>query len=287
MMVSPLLTQWLLQPGGLSRRLAEIQDDAGLTGKNLGELIGYDPANVSRVRNGTQVPGEDVIRRWCWACRADDQAGDLVALRNQAELRHIPWKTRFAVGMEGTQRAYTELYRRATSVWAWGGMYIPGSLQTEEYARAVLTVWSQAPLVPGDVEEAVEQRRRRAAYVGDGQHTHRFVFSEAALMSGPCEDRDLLDQLDALTEAAQRPGVEMRVIPLRGGIRVIVPELFAIYTVDGSSFVITEGVTGEHEWTDPEMVAEYVDLYWRLVVASTIEVSDMIDRAREAIRARQ
>lgn len=286
---NPLLRQWLNQPEGLATRLAEMQDDAGLTGKALAEMIGYSASNVTRTRAGEQVPSEETIRRWCWACRADDQADELAALARQATQRHIPWRSRVAVGMGDVQAAYTELHRQSTSVWAWGGMWIPGPLQTRRYAEAILTVFSKAAGVPGDVAEAVEARLERAGYVGDGEHTYRFAVSEAAVLSGPADDRALLEQIAVLDAMARGvPGVELWIQPLKGKQTVAALELFSIYTVAGTAFVIAEGATGETEWTDPAVVAEYVDLFWRVCADSVTgpEASDLLARCRRTVEDR-
>src|SRR5690606_11824352 len=72
----------------------------------------------------------------------------------------------------------------ATRIRVFEPMFVFGPLQTEDYARAVITATKN----PDDTEEFVEQRvrlrleRQRQVYAGDPPPTH-VVLSEAAVRS--------------------------------------------------------------------------------------------------------
>jgi hypothetical protein len=50
-------------------------------------------------------------------------------------------------------RPFAEIEREATSIRTWEPLIVPGLLQTEDYARALITSWQ-----PGDAAETVEQQ---------------------------------------------------------------------------------------------------------------------------------
>ena len=50
-------------------------------------------------------------------------------------------------------RPFAEIEREATSIRTWEPLIVPGLLQTEAYARALITGWQ-----PGDAAETVEQQ---------------------------------------------------------------------------------------------------------------------------------
>lgn len=273
-MKNPLLNQWLNQPGGLIPKLAQMRSDAGLDQKRLAELLGVAPSTVSRALSGDTIPSDGLVSRWARACGAEDQIDDLLRLRAGATQRHMPWRQRFAVGIGGVQQAYNELHRRADMIWGWSGAYLPGAIQTRAYARAIMTGTSAGIRLPQDVEDGVEKRMIRSQYVGDGTHQYRLYMSEAALVSGPLPDPALVvEQRQHLKAVAKRKGVDLRVVPLRHGLQTSVMDIFEIITVDGETFVMTEHLVGETEWTDPDDVERYIDLFHR-IGAEAVPISD-------------
>lgn len=281
-----MLTQWLTQPGGLARRLAEMADQAGYNGADLADLIGRDPGTVSRYLAGKVVPPVDVIRAWCEVCDRGDQIGLLAEIHGEATAKRIGWRNRVAIGVEDTQVAFTTLHRRASLVRAHSGPYIPGPLQTAGYAAAMLEAYTRSVGKPAeDVQAAVDARMERAALVGEAGHSYRFVIHEAALVAGPASHETLLEQCTHLL--TKLPDAEIRVYPLRGGLPVIGMSTYAIYTIAGVSFVIEETTTDDHEWQTAGEVEQFAAHFERMVAACVPveDTRDVIDIARRRLAA--
>ncbi|MGH3900805.1 MAG: helix-turn-helix domain-containing protein [Pseudonocardiaceae bacterium] len=63
----------------LGYRLRDLRKDAGLTGRGLATLAGWNSSKISKIEYGKQTPTEDDIRVWCHHCQAHDQIPDLIA----------------------------------------------------------------------------------------------------------------------------------------------------------------------------------------------------------------
>jgi transcriptional regulator with XRE-family HTH domain len=285
-MDNPLLTQWLTQPGGLARRLADMAERAGLNGADLANLVGRDPGTISRYLNGRVVPPVEVIRAWCEVCDQVEQTQVLLDLQAEADAKNIPWRRRVAIGVEGTQEAFTVLHRRSTLVRMHSGPYIPGPLQTGGYAAAMLEAYARSVAAPVEgIREAVEHRMARAELVGTTGHDYRFVIHEAALISGPPSHETLLEQANHLM--AMLPECDIRILPLRGGLPVVGMSTYAIYTIDDSPFVIEETTTDDHEWQTVTEVQAFEAHFERMTDACVPveETRDVIDLARRRLAA--
>ncbi len=265
MVSNPIIKQWLTQPGGLVAQLDEVREAAGYDQKQLAERLGVHPSTISRVLSGQQVPAGDLVTRWCRACGAEERINELQAMRARSRRRHLPWRDRFAHGFGGVQEAYNALHDQADSVWAWSSNFIPGPLQTESYARAIMQAAADGARIPGDVEEGVQQRMIRTQFVGDGIHSYRFAMTEAVLMGGPIVDEALhAEQVEHLRRMSTRPNTAIVILPFRHGQTVIASDIFEIVTVDQTPFVLSEHATGETEWTSAADVEMYIDLFARI-----------------------
>ncbi|WP_420883969.1 Scr1 family TA system antitoxin-like transcriptional regulator [Micromonospora sp. CPCC 205547] len=188
--------------------------EAGETAESLAERIGVDPKTAARWVSPGRVPhprhraavsralGREVGELW----------PDVVRRREPAWFR--PW---------------AEVEREATSLRSFEPSVLPGLLQTEAYADAVL---SSGPLADDEVEGYVAARLARQAAVFDRPRPPMtvFVIDEAALRRG--EPELMHPQLDHLIVMAQRPRVLLHVLPLRAGFHPGQAGAFVIASFD-------------------------------------------------------
>jgi hypothetical protein len=115
-------------------------------------------------------------------------------------------------------RPFAEIEREATSIRTWEPLNIPGLLQTEDYARALITAWQ-----PGDSIETVEQHvtarmeRQRLLERADPPLIWAII-GEAALrnpVGSPAIQHAQLTHL--LDVEAAHPRLIIQVIPLTAG----------------------------------------------------------------------
>ena len=188
--------------------------EAGETAESLAERVGVDPKTAARWVTPGRVPhprhrsavsralGREVGELW----------PEVVRRREPAWFR--PW---------------AEVEREATSLRSFEPSVLPGLLQTEAYAHAVL---SSGPLADDEVEGYAAARVARQAAVFDRPRPPLtvFVVDEAALRRG--EPEIMQPQLDHLVAMAGRPRVLLHVLPLRAGFHPGQAGPFVIASVD-------------------------------------------------------
>ncbi|MFI1730162.1 helix-turn-helix domain-containing protein [Streptomyces acidicola] len=137
------------------------------------------------------------------------------------------WWDEFDDTIGPAARDLAELESRSTVLRTHEPMFIPGVLQTEDYARAVLSETERDPqLVDRYVQFRLERQRILAT---DSPVTYRAVIHEAALhvrVGGP---EVMRAQLLRLMEASRLPNVTVQVFPFKSGVYSAYSQSFAIF----------------------------------------------------------
>ncbi|MGH3736674.1 MAG: helix-turn-helix domain-containing protein [Micromonosporaceae bacterium] len=194
------LEEWLTQPGGLADRLRAARLRAGLTGGQLAERNGWQQPKVSKIENGKQAPSISDIEAWMATCGlGEPDASELVHRLQQVTARHRDWRRRMRQGQVSIQTSVNELFREATRCRDFATCFVPGLLQTAEYARVPL---GQGVILHGasadELDEAVVTRMRRQRFLYDASKTFEFLLAEPVLRWLSCPPAVMLGQLDRL-----------------------------------------------------------------------------------------
>jgi len=265
----------------LAARLATLRAVAGLSGNALAKRMGVVQSRVWKIEHGDLLPGEQDIKEWMRATGAEAAAGELAELlaaaRSEQAFGTVLRRKGGAAAYEERVRATEE---QATRIGEFEVAVIPGILQTEHYAREVLSV-SSGPRAWGsddsDVEDKISVRlRRQEILYGSSKHV-QVVISEATLRVLVTAPETMAGQLDKLLAVSRLPAVEVGVIPF--GVRV------PAYTIGGfrvydDDLIVVESISGERDITDPAEVAVYLKAFEALRQASVTG-----DEARRLIAA--
>jgi transcriptional regulator with XRE-family HTH domain len=170
----------------LGKRLRELRQQAGLNGRQLAESLSWPPSKVSKLENGRQTPTDDDIRGWT---RVTDNEGEtealLVSLRT-LEVQHAEWQRQLKTGLKLHQQEIVELDAKTRLFRAFESTFIPGLLQTAEYARARFAQSIAVFKVRNDINEAVQARIQRQEILYRSDKRFHFVLTEAALRYRLC-----------------------------------------------------------------------------------------------------
>ncbi|WP_103504403.1 DUF5753 domain-containing protein, partial [Streptomyces sp. SM14] len=116
-------------------------------------------------------------------------------------------------------RRYMEMENEATSIQIYSPCVIPGLLQTEAYARELLSVGG---LQGVERDRQVEARMGRQEKLrADGSPYLRAIISEAALRTPLPDPSRWRDQLRHLLDACDRARTSLQVAPLTAGIHAL------------------------------------------------------------------
>jgi transcriptional regulator with XRE-family HTH domain len=234
---------------------------AGQTAESLAGQIGVDPKTTARWLTSDRIPH---ARHRVAAAAVLDQ--DVETLWPDAvKRRDVDWF-----------RPWVEIEQAASALRSFEASVVPGLLQTEAYARAVL---SSGPLAGDEVDGHVASRLDRQAVL-DRPHPPLtvFVIDEAALRRG---DPDIMRrQLDHLVELSRRPFVMVHVLPLTAGLHPGQAGAFVIATVDDG------GDVGYLDDQAAGRMTENVAALWR-TWDTLRSVALPRDLSRELLEARQ
>lgn len=213
----------------LAARLRDVRREAGLSGAELALRCGWSPSKRSRIENARTSPSDADVRDWCAACDAEDQAADLVAANRQADQTYVHWKKLHRHGMRRAQEEMLPLYARTRRFRVYCSNVVPGVLQTEAYATALLSTIARFQGTPDDAPEAAASRIERSRVLHEGDHRFAFLLEETVLRYRIGPPEAMASQLGYLLAVMALPNVSLGVIPADAERRMWPLEAFYIF----------------------------------------------------------
>jgi transcriptional regulator with XRE-family HTH domain len=196
----------------LGKRLRELRQQANLNGRQLAESLSWAPSKVSKLENGNQTPTDEDIRSWTLAVGSEGETELLLASLHTLELQHAEWQRQLRGGLKQHQQELIAQDENVRLFRAFEATFIPGLLQTAEYARARFAQSIAVFKVRNDINEAVAARIQRQSILYRPDKRFHFVLTEAALRYRLCPPEIMLGQLDRLISFAALPNVKLGII---------------------------------------------------------------------------
>lgn len=171
----------------------------GVTQEQLAERIIYSVSTVRSVEELRRSPVLDFITKCDKALDTDGALSRLFPLL--AEDAYPSWF-----------RPFAEMEAEAVAIQEFEVQVIPGLLQTEEYARAVLkTTWP--PIGPDEIERRLDARlERQKILYRDNPPLLSFVLDESVLRRPMGDNRVMAAQLQRLIEVSGLPHVQLQIL---------------------------------------------------------------------------
>ncbi|MFF5361022.1 helix-turn-helix domain-containing protein [Streptomyces scabiei] len=267
----------------VAQRLRDLRADAGITGTELAVHCGWTHPKTSRIENGRTAPTPDDIRRWCRACGAEDQATDIIVQSRDAESQYGAWRRKVRSGLKRLQDSYVELYQSTDLFRIYSPTLVPGLLQTEGYARALLSANARLLDIPDDAEAAAAARLERSQIIHQPGHRFVMVIEEGALYFQLGDEDAMAAQLGYLLTAGAVPSVSLGIIPTATRERVLWPqELFHVYD---DTLVSVELLSARVRVTQPSEIVLYLKAFEQLrgMAVYGAEARALILKAIEAL----
>jgi transcriptional regulator with XRE-family HTH domain len=265
--------------------LREVRLRAGLSGKDLSRLSGWQASKVSRLETARQLPTEPDVLRWSEVCGAGAAGRDeLLALREAATGAHRAWQHRARQGLPAVQADYNDLVARSHSVRHFETTWVPGLLQTPGYARAVLVALTDLAGIAApdaDLDAAVALRMQRQQHLYDTGRRFEFLVTEPVLRWGFCPTGVMRTQLDRLRGVIGLPHVRFGIVPQDAPIRTPPQNAFQLY--DDAAVVETFVAESTHSPEDSAAYARVLDRLWDDAVEGDPAI-ELLDRATARLR---
>jgi Domain of unknown function (DUF5753)/Helix-turn-helix domain len=250
--------------------LRRLREEKGITRADAGYTIRASESKMSRLELGRVAFKErDISDLLVYYGVTDPEQRDQV-LRLVREANRPSWWREFDDVMPQYFQNYIGLEEAAATLRTYEIHFVPGLLQTPEYARAVLSS-TVPPLTGRDLDRAVTLRlTRQHVLEREDPLTVWAVVDESALRRRIGDAGTHRAQLEHLVELAERPGVALQVLPTETGLHVGGGPFSILRFEDPElpDVVYVESLVGASYVDKAEHVERYVEVMNRLSVES-------------------
>ncbi|MFG2284597.1 DUF5753 domain-containing protein [Streptomyces sp. NPDC048595] len=174
------------------------------------------------------------------------------------------WRLARLDAFKSKYRLFMQYEAKATILHSYA-ISVPGLLQTEDFARVVLSS-SPTPISPDELEEAVAARLGRQELLKRFRPPGiRIILDESALRRPALDAGIWHAQLARIAEAAEAPHMAIQVLPFAAGVHNLMGgSLSILWMADGSAVAHLEGNKSGELIEEPEEIARYRLSYDRL-----------------------
>lgn len=263
----------------LGRRLQDLRERAGLKREEAARILRVAPATVRRMEMAEvslKIPYLQLLLKSYGV--AEDEADAFVTLAEEAN--KPGWWQRFHDILPGWFSMYVSLEGAAGLIRSYEPHFVPGLLQTEEYARGVMRSGAIGQTRPEDIERYVALRMERQSLLSREDAPRLWVVMDETALRRQVGGPDVMrEQIDKLLEAVELPHVTLQIAPFAAGPHPGTYGPFVLFRfamAELPDMVYSEYLTG----------AVYLDA--RTEVATHLEVMDrMAAQAATAHRTKE
>src|SRR6201996_469263 len=182
---------------------------AGLSPEELGSRIFLSASQIRKVEDGTRTPTEALTQ----ACEALPELNTHGALTTLREILKDHLRQR---AYPGWFQAWPDHESHAHRLRSFALVVVPGLLQTEAYARAILS--TRVGATEEELNEAVAARLERQHILEREQPPELWSLIDEAALRRPVGSPEIMaNQMAFLATAARRPHIVLQIIPLSAG----------------------------------------------------------------------
>jgi transcriptional regulator with XRE-family HTH domain len=245
------------------------REAAGLTQRQLGDIVNYTGSLVGQVETARKLPTQEFSERVDAALGTGGLLSRLVGLVMRSQLP--AWFQQVA-----------ELEARAVEICTFQTHMVHGLLQSKLYVRSVLGVLDQDKL---DDRAAARLARQRIFEKGEPP-VFWMVLSEAALHQEIGGREVMREQLAHLLTSEDDPRINIQILPYSVGEHAGLQGAFNVYRFAGDpAIVYTEGYGSGHPTANPDTVRD-CSLRYDHLRAAALSIKDSAGLIRRVMEDR-
>jgi transcriptional regulator with XRE-family HTH domain len=236
--------------GVFGAELRYYRERAGLSQTELAALVNVSHDVISKIENGDRPPAKRFPERLDAVPQLDTRAGLARLWENLRKgLRHR--------AVPGWFRPWAHIEAEAVILRSYEPLLVPGLLQTEGYARAILAAR------PGgkhdDLEDLVAARMDRQAILERADPPQLWtVLDEGVLHRCIGGAKVMHDQLGHLADMAENPLTTIQIIPASAGAHAGLLGGFVVADLDGSPGMVYLETAAEGQMADSPAIVAHV-----------------------------
>jgi len=208
----------------LGTRLRGLRNEHNMTVEQVADRLLCSTTKISRLETGARRPSLRDVRDLCELYELDEStSAELMSLAREA--RTAGWWAQYddlnldrLIGLE----------EAATDITCYSMNYIPGLLQTEEYAYGIIKTITPK-MDPQILQQRVEARlRRQQVLEKDNPPRYQVLLDESILRRGVGGPMLMAAQIDKVLDVISRGKVDVQIIPFEAGAYVAADGYFVL-----------------------------------------------------------
>jgi hypothetical protein len=212
----------------LGAHLRRLRESKGITREDAGWQIRASGSKISRMELGrVSFKERDVADLLTLYGVADEREhAELLALARQANTPG--WWHQFGDILPPWFQSYLGLESAASLIRTYEVQFVPGLLQTADYARAVIRL-GHSNASNQEIERRIELRRSRQQVLKKANPPKLWAVIDEAVLRRPIGGAQVMGaQIEALIEASKLPHIRLQIIPFDAGGHAAAGGPFAI-----------------------------------------------------------
>jgi transcriptional regulator with XRE-family HTH domain len=249
--------------------LRRYRERHGVSQRSLARKALMAPSLLNKIEAGTRLPTKDL------SVLADQMFGT-----GDHFQRLWPLVIRYAY--PAWYRPYLELEVAATRIKSFQVQLVHGLLQTEEYARALM---SSRRLDAEEANEKVAARLERQSILRRPDRPELWVIMDELVLHRHVGGREVMrHQFESLVTAAEEPRTVLQIVPFDAGSHAGIDGPFSSLALDeGPGVVVVDGFLQGHILGDPEQV-KAAERAYDLLTAVSLSPQRSVDLIAKAIK---
>jgi transcriptional regulator with XRE-family HTH domain len=259
----------------LAAELRKLRAEASLTAEQVVARLGWQASKLSRIENRQAGISISDLRKLLDLYKVDGGRyhAELLDMARRAGERGW-WQTYGGGVVPEALATLIGLEEEARTIRGYEPELVPGLLQTEAYARAVMRAWGPARN-PGDIDRRIEVRLgRQQVLEGSDAPQVSFILNEAVLRRPVGGHAAMREQIEHL--AGERPNVVVQILPFDTGPHPAMTGPFQMVTfhdADDLGLVYVEGRMSGYTLEKAEQIREY-DQIWGALQGRALSPED-------------
>ncbi|MGQ0715834.1 MAG: helix-turn-helix domain-containing protein [Pseudonocardiales bacterium] len=261
--------------------LRRARDAAGLKQAEVARAMDWSPSKLIRIERGdVSVSTNDLkVLLSHYGVKDHVKVNRLLDLARSA--RGASFYDQYADLLKPGFKEYLAYEASASVLRQYDPVYVPGVLQTEEYARGMFEGMSRADQVTADRGWAIRQHRQEV-HERESPMEMLFVLDEAALRRQVGRGQSMRYQLERIKEYATKPNISIQIMPFTHGAH---PGMYGNFNIlefadpNLDDLVYLETVESVTIRNDIELIAQYLDRFGQLqeMALSPEDSADFLD----------
>lgn len=255
----------------LGQELRKMRESKSVTAAQVAKVLGWSGSKVSRIEAGRSPLSDKDAKLLLAQYGVEDpeEVRQFIALVRRS--RQNGWWHSFGDALPEWFKPYLGFESDAVSIWTYQTELVPGLMQTEGYAQAVIRPMNPE-MSADEVETRASARARRQDILRTDAAPKVWAIVNEAILHRVVGSADIMkEQLNALADLAESlPNVTVQVLPYDAGAHASQGYSFSYLTFEDvpGSIVYSEGITSATYFDKQSDLSRHEDIFQRLVAAS-------------------